>query len=170
MKTLLLDNCFLPISQISWKKAVVLFYLNKAEILEEYDVEIHSARMKMKVPSVIRFLSSFKKVKSKISYSRQNIYARDKAKCMYCSCLLTKNSFTIDHVKPKSKGGKTNWENIVACCKPCNDKKGGKTCEEVKMFPIKKPTIPNSLDYRFLPFYNWEEEIPFKWKKYLVNE
>ena len=84
--------------------------------------------------------------KSRVPFSKKNVFIRDDFKCAYCGVRDVR--LTIDHVLPKSKGGKSTFENCVACCKPCNDKKGNKLCNDIKMYPKTKteqPTISQFL-------------------------
>lgn len=143
MKVLTLDQNYEPIGLISWKRAVALFFLRKATILEEYEQEIHSINFSMKLPSVIVTNGKYLGRKKTVNYSRRNIWIRDKGLCQYCSKPVTFEDLTTDHVVPKVLGGKTSWDNIVTCCYTCNQKKGDKTLKNshltLKNLP-KKPT------------------------------
>jgi len=110
---LLLNITYEPLKIINWKKAITMLFLGKVEVLEEYDREIHSVSFAIKLPSVVRLLKMVKKPKKPVKFSRQNIYARDRYQCQYCGARFSPEDLTYDHVIPKSRGGKTKWENIV---------------------------------------------------------
>jgi len=143
--TLLLSSSYEPIDVIDWKDAIRLMVLEKADLIEEYNKEIRSMYLTMKLPAVIRLVSSFKKSKKSLRFSRINIYTRDKYTCQYCSMKGGMKEFTFDHVVPKSKGGKTCWINIVTCCRPCNTKKRDITPREAGMELLKTPIVPKWL-------------------------
>lgn len=162
-KTLLLSQSYEAISTISWKRAFCLVLLEKADLLEEYDSEIHSALMTFKVPAVIRLIKAFKKNKHILRFSKQNVFARDKWQCQYCGKEKSISELTYDHVVPKSKGGKTCWENIVTACKECNSKKADKTVQQAGMIPKKYPIRP---DWVPMLIIQKKQIIPEIWKEY----
>ncbi len=143
--TLLLDMGYQPLAVISWQEAVRLVTLGKSEVIEEYDRDLRSTYLIIKMPAVIRLLSMFKRRKKKVKFSRINIYARDKYRCQYCGTKGKLKDFTFDHVQPKSRGGRTTWENIVTCCEACNCKKGDRTPREAGMRLKKTPVQPKWL-------------------------
>ena len=142
------DYSFLNI--IDWKKAMCLMEKAKVEVVKYSDKIIQSMRGSVKVPVVLRLVKFVRTLyKARVPYSKKNIYIRDKYKCAYCGAKDVK--LTIDHVVPKMKGGKTSFENCVAACRPCNNKKGHKTCRETGMYPKTKlvqPTISEFLMMR----------------------
>jgi len=140
--TLMLSNTYEPLRIISWRRAIRLLWLGKVEVLEEYDEEIHSISITIRMPSVVRLLRFFKYKRQPIRFSRQNVYSRDKFTCQYCRKRLPTSELTFDHVVPKVLGGKTNWENIVTCCIPCNVRKRGKRPHEAGMKLFKQPRRP----------------------------
>ena len=162
---LLLNITYEPLRIINWQKALTLLLLGKVEVLEEYSREIHAVTFSIKLPSVVRLLKLIKKPKSAVRFSRQNIYARDKYRCQYCGKKFPSEDLTYDHVVPKSKGGKTEWHNIVTCCMPCNRHKGGRTPAEACMSLIQPPVRP-----RWVPSLKITigfKEIPTSWRDYL---
>jgi len=164
-QVLLLNITYEPLKIIDWKKALNLLFLGKVEVLEEYDKEIHSVSFTIKLPSVVRLLKMIKWRKKPVKFSRQNIYIRDNYSCQYCGKRLAPEELTYDHVIPRSKGGKTEWENIVTCCPECNRKKGGRTPAEAGMKLLKKPTRP-----KWLPAIRIKigyKNIPQSWRDYL---
>ena len=164
-QVLLLNITYEPLRIINWKKAITLLLLDKVEVLEEYGREIHSVSFTLKLPSVVRLLRLVKRPKTPVKFSRQNIYARDKYRCQYCGSRFSCEEFTYDHVIPKSRGGKTKWDNIVTCCMECNRKKGGRTPKEAGMKLIRKPSIPTWLPA--LKITVGFREVPKSWRDYL---
>ena len=164
-QVLLLNITYEPLRIINWKKAITLFLLGKVEVLEEYGQEIHSVSFSVKLPSVVRLLWLVKRPKTPIRFSRQNIYARDKYACQYCGKKFPSEELSYDHVIPKSRGGKTEWSNIVTCCFHCNRKKGGRTPKEARMKLIRKPSFPAWLPA--LKITIGFKEVPSSWRDYL---
>ena len=142
-QTLLLNQGFEPIKVISWQRAITLLFLGKVEVLEEYDRDIHSVNVIIRVPAVVRLLRSFRRHARPVKFSRVNIYARDNYKCQYCGKKASISELTYDHVVPRSQGGLTEWTNIVTCCYLCNRHKGGRTPREADMHLLTQPTQPN---------------------------
>ncbi len=164
-QVLLLNITYEPLRIINWKKAITMLCLGKVEVIEEYGREIHSVSFTVKLPSVVRLLRMVKRPKTPVKFSRQNIYARDRYKCQYCGDRFSTEDLTYDHVIPKSRGGRTEWKNIVTCCIDCNRKKGGRKPSEASMKLIRKPKRPTwvpairiTIGYR---------EIPQTWRDYL---
>jgi 5-methylcytosine-specific restriction endonuclease McrA len=150
---------------INWKRALKLVFLEKVEVLEETDREVHSESCALRVPAVVRLLRFVGFRRREIKFSRQNVYARDKHRCQYCGDRLTPKALTCDHVIPRSRGGGTVWTNIVTCCKPCNRRKGGRTPDEAGLKLLKKPTRPSWLlgfRARFAV-----QQPPTSWREYL---
>lgn len=169
-ETLVLDVGYQPIDRISWERAFTLLFQGKVEIVEEYeDRTVRSATMEWKVPAVVRFLKYMGGRKKAIKFSRENVYTRDKGKCQYCGQDVKRMEITYDHVVPRMQGGQTNWENIVICCFPCNQKKSGRTPEQARMRLIQKPvkpkTLPNTVRWTFV----WKDGMPKSWKSYLYD-
>jgi len=163
--TLLLNSSFEPLKVVSWKKAVILVVLEKVEVVEEYDLTIRGVRCELRLPAVVRLTRFIKRGTPIIKFSRQNLYIRDKRKCQYCGISFDHKELTYDHVIPRSKGGQTEWTNVVTCCTPCNLKKGGRTPEEAGMFLIRKPKAPIWIP--LLAMSLGIQETPAPWKDYL---
>ena len=163
--TLLLDNGYQPIDVISWKDAVRLLTLDKIEVIEEYDKDIRSMYLVIKMPAVVRLVNSFRKRKAQVKFSRVNIYTRDKYTCQYCGVKGGMKKFTFDHVLPRSRGGKTSWTNITTCCRDCNSKKRDRTPEEAGMKLIKRPERPKWLPSVTIRLSR--QPVPGKWNDYL---
>ncbi|MEJ2025571.1 MAG: HNH endonuclease [Deltaproteobacteria bacterium] len=162
---LVLNITYEPLKIVDWKKAITLLFLGKVEVLEEYGREIHSVSFSVKLPAVVRLLKMVKRPKTPIKFSRQNIYARDKYRCQYCGDKFAPEDLTYDHVLPRSRGGRTEWSNIVTCCVECNRRKGGRTPMEAGMKLIRKPSRPNWVPA--LRITRGVREIPQSWRDYL---
>lgn len=138
MDTLLLNAdasplSVVPLSAVSWQDAIKYMCLDRVTVLEWYDDWIvSSATWETRVPAVVMVKEYIKKNR-RANFSRFNVVLRDDFKCQYCSETVSKASATMDHVIPISKGGKTNWGNIVASCGPCNSKKGSKLWKPINI-------------------------------------
>lgn len=160
--TLVLNRNFCPIQIIDWKKCISLIYQNAAQSVDEnlqtYDFDdwvqlsalmkehkngfVHSPSMRVAIPEVIRLTKYDRLPKQEVKFSRRNIYEHYGNKCCYCGKKFRTNELNLDHVLPRSRGGQTNWNNIVLSCIPCNTKKDCRTPEEAKMKLLVKPGRP----------------------------
>lgn len=131
---LVLNASYEPIHICTVQRAMVLICKGAAIVQES------SAQVKFPLPSVVRLLSYRHVPCQNRSASRKGIMIRDGHACQYCRKTLPATGLTLDHVFPKSRGGKSTWENLVACCYPCNNKKGDRTPDEAGMTLAKKPT------------------------------
>lgn len=127
----------MPLSTVTWQEAMCLIYQEKATAIEFYPETIHSPGKEWQKPSVL-VLKSYKHFKKRARLSKYNIKLRDGFHCQYCKKMFSHKALTVDHVLPKSLGGKTTWENLVAACKPCNQSKKNNK----KIVPKKKPIRP----------------------------
>ena len=166
--TLLLNSNYepisvLPLSVIDWQHAIKLMYLGRVHVLETYpNWIVRSERLALNVPSVCVTREYFHQKKN-VKFSRYNMYMRDLFQCQYCNDVFDYEDLTIDHVLPRSEGGKTTWTNCVTACKTCNHRKGSKT----NILPRIKPYKP---DYYSL-VGKWKD-MPFtvkqeSWNQYL---
>ena len=103
---------------------------------------IHTVRFQIAVPRIIRLLGYDKLPRQDVKFNRRNIYARDSNKCQYCGKKFSTTELSLDHVVPKSQGGRATWDNIVCCCVKCNVRKGGRTPDQAHMHLITKPVKP----------------------------
>ena len=142
-RTLLLNASFQPLKVISWRKAILLFFLDKVEILEKYDREIRSVSQSIPLPAVIRLVKYARWERGAVKLSRETIFQRDHYICQYCTHPFSSNKLTCDHVIPRSKGGRTSWDNLVTACLACNAKKGDNLPEKVGASLRKKPMEPD---------------------------
>lgn len=141
MRTLVLNAGYEPLAVVSFKRALMLVLNQKATVLAGSDaVRVHSASQDFALPSVI-LLSRYVRIPGSriIPVSRRGVLRRDGHRCAYCS----KSANTIDHVQPKSRGGKDTWENLVACCLRCNNVKGDKTLSEIGWQLRVNPRMPS---------------------------
>lgn len=169
METLVLDYNFQPAGKMSWQRAITQWVKGRVEILEEYeDRVIRSVTFEMKMPAVVRELSRYKK-RNAIKFSRENVYARDKGRCQYCSKNVTRAESTYDHVLPRDLGGKTKWDNIVIACYGCNQRKRNRTPEQANMRLLSKPVEPKSLPNTFRFTVTWNKEMPVQWRDWLAS-
>lgn len=149
---------------------MLLLFAGKAEVVEEYANRIvRSVSQEFKVPSIIR---SLKKLRGKIwkrelRFSRENVYTRDGGHCQYCNVRVSGSEATYDHVLPKSRGGTSCWTNIVICCVPCNQKKGGHTPEEVGMRLLKAPVKPEKRTGIYRIRRQISKDTPSSWGQWL---
>ena len=128
---------YLPLSVINWKEAIRYMYHDKCDVLEWYDDWlVRSPSWETKVPAVI-MMKQYIKSKSEVRFSKSNLYLRDQYKCLYCGNEFSRSHLTMDHVVPISRGGKTEWTNIVAACNPCNSTKGNRMDWKPKYKPYR---------------------------------
>jgi 5-methylcytosine-specific restriction endonuclease McrA len=132
---------------------------------DEYDW-IHTVRFQIAVPRIIRLLGYDKLPRQEVKFNRRNIYARDSSRCQYCGKKFPTTELSLDHVVPRSQGGRSTWDNIVCCCVKCNVKKGGRTPVQAHMHLISKPHKPKRS-----PVINIRlaDERYWSWKQFLDN-
>ncbi len=165
-RTLVLTPWYFPFSVVGWEDAITLVYLDKVDVIVEYDEEVRSPSTSMKVPAVVRLRGKVSPIKRGVRFSRFNVYVRDGFTCAYCSTKLPMSKLTYDHVLPRSRGGRTVWENIVTACALCNAKKADKTPEEARMRPRKPPYRPASLPLA-APLVD-PSTAPIEWRDFCV--
>jgi 5-methylcytosine-specific restriction endonuclease McrA len=136
---LVLNASYEPINICAVRRALVLILKGVASPEEFSSSLLHSARVVMKLPTVIRLLEYRRIPHQTRALSRKNILMRDRYRCQYCQRVLPSGELTLDHVAPRSRGGETTWENLVACCHRCNNRKGSRTPEEVGLRLLRPP-------------------------------
>ncbi len=162
-QTLLLDSSFFPLQMIDWKKALSLFFTQRAEVVEHHsDVEIRSTYSSYKLPKVMRLYCKIGDI-NVVKFNRLNVFYRDRFHCQYCNTKFKANELTLDHVHPRSKGGPTNWENIVTACADCNNKKADKLMNECQMYPLKKPVEPKWISIFLMRLSQKEKTVWKDW-------
>src|SRR5246500_1705078 len=136
---LVLNASYEPINICGARRALVLVLKGVASAEEESTQAIHSARAALRLPSVIRLLEYRRIPHQTRALSRKNILMRDRYTCQYCHRTLPSAELTLNHVIPRSRAGESAWENLVACCHPCNNRKGSRTPEEAGMKLARQP-------------------------------
>ena len=160
---------YYPLSLWSWQDAIKAVCLDRVQIVSSYDRIVKSPSFEMFIPSVVS-LKEYVKPARHPAFTRFNVFLRDKFQCQYCG---SHDDLTFDHVIPRSKGGRTTWENVVAACAPCNLRKANRLPREIRMFPSQapfQPTVhdlhnngrafpPNHLHQSWLDYLYWDIEL-----------
>ncbi len=150
----------------SWQDAIKAVFLDRVNILSEYERVVRSPRIEMRLPSVIA-LKEYIAASRYPAFTRFNVFLRDSFTCQYCNHHHTTPELTFDHLVPRSKGGRTVWENVVTACSTCNLRKGHRMPEHCGMHPRRRPWRPTSHELQengraFPPNYLHES-----WRDYL---
>ncbi len=161
---LVLNATYEPLSVVSIKRAVVLLLKEKAELLEAAETTLRARGIAMPVPLVIRMVYYVRIPRAMaLPLSRRSIMARDQYTCQYCGATPLRADLTLDHVLPRSRGGRTEWENVVVACRVCNQKKGNRTPREAQMSLARPPRRPRYVALALLGESHQREA----WSKYL---
>jgi len=162
-RVLVLNATYEPINVCTVRRAVVLLLKEKAEVIEHADWELHSATTSLARPVVIRLVSYVRVPRDthRRKITRRAVFARDRWTCQYCG---SRSNLTVDHVVPRSKGGVSSWENIVASCAPCNRRKGNALPRQVGMRLLKAPRTPSPDVFIHVA----SPTIPAAWRQYLA--
>ncbi len=159
---LLLNQNYEPLTTCSARRAIVMVWTGKAEMVESAGVSVRSVSMAVDVPSIIRLLIFVRiTTRDSIQLSKQNILKRDRHVCQYCG--THEGLMTVDHIVPRSLGGRDTWENLVCACSRCNNKKGDRTIAEANMKLLSRPRKPSM---RSFIFHN-RSKIRSTWSAYL---
>jgi 5-methylcytosine-specific restriction endonuclease McrA len=164
-RTLLLSRGYEPIQVISWQRAITLLALDKVDVVDSYDAAVRASSLVVYIPAVVRLRNAVRRFAKPVKFSRVNIYARDHYRCQYCSVRCTTNELTYDHVVPRSRGGRTSWENIVSCCYACNRRKANRTPAEAGMKLLASPVRPT-----WMPAVQIQvsaRSVPDAWRDYV---
>jgi 5-methylcytosine-specific restriction endonuclease McrA len=145
---------YYPLSVWPWQEVVKAVFQDRVDVVSTYDKVVRSPSIEFQLPSVVS-LKQYVDQDRPPAFTRFNLFLRDSFCCQYCG---SPQDLTFDHLIPRSRGGRTTWENIVAACAPCNLRKGGRTPREAGMFPHHSPHRPNmhqlqDLGRRFPPHY-----------------
>jgi len=162
---LVLNASYEPINICAARRAIVLVLKGLAMSEEENGHDLHAARVTMRVPSVIRLLEYRRIPHQTRALSRKNILLRDRNICQYCGVVLPSGELTLDHVIPRSRGGSSTWENLVACCHSCNRRKGNHMLGETDMKLMKEPRPFTLHTSRHIMRMIGRSDV--KWRKYL---
>lgn len=164
LPVLFLDADWRPLSVRPLKRAMKKVLNKTVEVVEFSRDRTIRGEVDRPLPSVVRVLRRFKRDRIAIKFSRLNIYTRDNFTCQFCGQQFMTEDLTFDHVVPRSRGGKTCWENIVSACISCNTRKADKTPAEAGMRLLRKPTKP-----RYLPMVTVQMDrraVPPEWAPY----
>ncbi len=162
---LVLNQGFEPHDVCRTRRAIVLVYCGKAELVEDSRGEVHTVTASFAIPSVIRLTQRVRRPFHQRRLTRLEVFLRDGYRCQYCG--RETRELTLDHVVPRSQGGGHSWENVVSACKLCNRKKGGRTPEQANMKLLNEPRAPRvygySVPYRyFCSHEEWQKYVPHK--------
>ncbi len=160
---------YYPLSLWPWQEAVKAAWLNRVDIIAEYDEVARSPSMEIRIPSVV-VLRDFVKPQRRVAFTRFNLFLRDEFTCQYCG---TTGDLTFDHVVPRAAGGVTSWENVVAACSRCNLHKGSRSLKRSGLSLRKQPRQPaaeqlrnigrkfppNHLHESWIDFLYWDAEL-----------
>lgn len=164
-EVLVLNSDYEPLNVCNIRRAIVLVYLGKADILHaDGETETLTSGEHFVMPSVVKLRGHVKRPLPELKLSRRTIFARDNYMCQYCGS--TSKDMTIDHVIPRRAGGKASWENLVCCCRKCNMKKSDKLVHQVGMRLVRPPRRPRYVPYISLTKYlmGRKNEV---WRNYL---
>ena len=160
---------YYPLSLWPWQETVKAVFLDRVDVVSTYDAVVRSPSFEMALPSVVA-LKTYVAQDRTPAFTRFNLFLRDSFACQYCG---SGEDLTFDHVTPRSRGGRTSWENIVTACAPCNLRKGGRTPREAQMLPARagrRPTMfelqdagrrfpPHHLHQSWLDYLYWDIEL-----------
>lgn len=182
-RVLVLNRSYLPVSVVTARRAFVMAYQGSARLLDEQmraldfdswaelSVAAHHDGVGLvdrmiRVPRVMMLVGFNRLPRRDLKLNRHNIYSRDGRRCQYCGKSPPLSELSLDHVIPRSQGGKTTWENLVCCCIYCNRKKGGRRPAEARMRLIQQPIRPNWTPALLMP---GRPSIYREWEPFLVN-
>jgi len=134
---------YFPLSLWSWQETVKAVFLDRVNVVSEYDQVVRSPTLEFRIPSVIS-LKEYIPLARRPAFTRFNVFLRDSFSCQYCSDQFPTDELTFDHVVPRSRGGRTEWVNVVTACTDCNLRKGNRLPQEAHMFPRIPPSQPTT--------------------------
>lgn len=160
---------YYPLSLWPWQEAIKAAYLDRVQIVAEYEEVVRSPSTVIRIPSVV-VLKDYVQPQKRVAFTRFNLFLRDEFCCQYCGA---RGDLTFDHVVPRARGGITSWENVVAACSRCNLRKGSRSLRQVGMAlrkPPRRPASeelrnqgrkfpPNHLHETWLDFLYWDAEL-----------
>ena len=152
---LFLSSGYEPMYRTHWKRAISAVFCGRAEIIEEHDsFKISTSSGPIPFPTIVRYTSGIligkiRKIPTSPKLTKKNVWLRDAGTCQYCQKPIILSEATVDHVLPKSRGGKNTWENVTLACAKCNQKKGSRLLENTSLRIARKPFKPK-MDSLFL--------------------
>ena len=163
---------YFPLSIWAWQDAVKAVFMDRVAVLSEYETQVRSPSVSMRLPSVIA-LKEYVPSARRPAFTRFNVFLRDCFECQYCGDPFPTHDLTFDHVVPRARGGVTSWENVVAACSPCNLRKGSRPLSRSGLSLRRKPqrpTVeemrnrgrrfpPNHLHASWVDFLYWDSEL-----------
>jgi 5-methylcytosine-specific restriction endonuclease McrA len=164
-RVLILNASFEPLHVCSVKRAIQLLMTEVAVRVEDAEAVLRTPSRAVPVPSVVRLVRYVRRPhRQKVAFNRRNLFRRDDHRCQYCG--RRGSDLTLDHVQPRSRGGPTSWENVVACCRPCNARKRDRTPEEAGMALARSPKAPR---FVFSSAYGLIQDVDPIWRRYLPD-
>lgn len=163
---------YFPLSLWRWQDSIKAVFLDRVNVVSEYDTVIHSPSFELKLPSVIS-LKKYAPMDRSPAFTRFNVFLRDHFTCLYCGVSQSANDLTFDHVVPRSRGGRTTWQNVATACSACNLHKANRTPAEAHMalrWVPARPSAhqlqdagrgfpPNYLHESWRDFLYWDSEL-----------
>jgi 5-methylcytosine-specific restriction endonuclease McrA len=134
---------YFPLSLWSWQDAIKAVFLERVNVISSYDRTIRSPGFSMQLPSVLS-LKQYVPLERRPAFTRFNVFLRDRFQCQYCGWSFYSEELTFDHVVPRSRGGRTTWENVVTACQACNLSKGNQLPKDCGLFPLNPPQQPSA--------------------------
>ena len=164
MRSLVLNATYEPLSIVNARRAVVLVIREKAELVEPHDLVWHAERLMVQVPSVVRLLRFIGvPYERRVPLTRRAVFARDQHRCQYCDAPAE----NLDHVVPRSLGGAHTWDNVVACCRRCNVRKGNRVPQQAGLRLRRKPHTPNRGSWLYA---HEGSMVDPRWARYLLEQ
>ncbi len=161
---LVLNQSYEPIHVCSVRRAIVLVFRGRAEVIESLDTCIRSVSQQFPVPSVVRLAIYVRISPKQLALSKRNILKRDGHQCQYCG--TRRGPMTVDHVTPRTQGGRESWHNLVCACLRCNNRKGNRSPDQAGLALLRKPRQPNNVTFisHFIGVPDW------RWRPYLFMD
>lgn len=162
LPVLVLNQNYQPLNVCNTRRAIVMVVVGKAEVLENSRGVIRSPSIVFPRPSVIKLTYLIRRPRLRAKLTRKEVFRRDNYTCQYCGTQT--RDLTLDHVVPRHRGGRHDWENLVSACRVCNRRKGGKTLEEAHMRLIRRPYEPKVTGYHIFQHYLQQNG---EWRKFI---
>ena len=153
---------YFPLSLISWQEALRAVFLDRVTVVAEYDAVVRSPSRSLRLPSVVA-LRDYRKVERGVPFTRYNVFLRDRFTCQYCGGAFAAKDLQFEHVMPRSRGGVTSWQNIVAACGACN----GAKADRMEMKPMRQPRAPTARELHLASRDYPQHYLHESWSDYL---